>query len=307
VRLIAAGYSADKLNEQPNYSDISATQTSRAIPIGAVSMRWPVERSAGSWGTQVIEPRVQLVAAPVYGAGQARVIPNEDSLDFQFSDANLFSLQRFGGIDRFAGGARVDYALQGAWYLPGGASASGMIGQSYSFETSKLYPPESGLGDHSSDVVARATVAPASWLSLNYRTRLSHQDLAAQMIDSYATFGPSDFKVSAGYFYSTTNSYYLFTQPGPPPPQYFAPQQEATLGVSTTLLPHWKLAGSVQRNLATGKFDNAAISAVWQNECTAVTISFYRNFTSYNYDHGTTTLLIQITLKTLGNIGFSAL
>lgn len=307
LRLIAAGYSADKLDKQPNYSSITATQTTRAIPIGAMSFAWPLERDAGRWGTQIIEPRVQLVAAPVYGLGQTRVIPNEDSLDLQFSDANLFSLQRFGGIDRFAGGARVDYALQGAWYLPGGASASGLVGQSYSFSTSKLYPPDSGLGDHESDVVARATVAPASWLSLTYRTRLSHKDLSTQMIDSYATFGPKNLHVSAGYFYSTTNSYYLFTQPGGPPPQYFQAQREATLGFSTSLLPHWTLSAGVQRNLATGRFDNASISAVWQNECTAVSINFYRNFTSYNYDHGTTTLLIDVTLKTLGNIGFSAL
>jgi LPS-assembly protein len=307
LRLITAGYSADKLNQQPNYSPITTSQTARAIPIGAVSFAWPLERDAGRWGTQVIEPRVQLVAAPVYGLGQTRTIPNEDSLDFQFSDANLFSLQRFGGIDRFAGGARVDYALQGAWYLPDGAYASGLVGQSYSFETSKLYPPDSGLGGHESDVVGRATVAPAPWFSLTYRTRLSHRDLSTQMIDSYATFGPKSFNVSAGYFYSTTNSYYLFTQPGPPPPQYFKAQREVTFGVSTTLVPHWSLTAGVQRNLATGQFDNASIGAVWQNECTAVNIDFYRNFTSYNYDHGTTTLLITVTLKTLGNIGFSAL
>lgn len=36
-------------------------------------------------------------------------------------------------------------------------------------------------------------------------------------------------------------------------------------------------------------------------------ITFYRRFTSFNYDHGATTLLVTVTLKTLGNIGFSAL
>ncbi|CAG4909036.1 unnamed protein product [Acidocella sp. C78] len=307
LRLIAAGYSADKLNLQPNYSPLTTSQTARAIPIGAVSFAWPLERDAGRWGTQIIEPRVQLVTAPVYGLGQTTTIPNEDSLDFQFTDANLFSLQRFGGIDRFAGGTRVDYALQGNWILPGGASAEGMIGQSYAFETSKLYPAESGLGGHYSDVVGRATIAPARWLSLTYRTRLSHRDLSTQMIDSYATFGPPSLRASAGYFYSTTNPYYLFTQSATPPAQYFVAQREVTLGVSTTLVPHWSISAGVQRNLATGRFDNASIGAVWQNECTAVSFNFYRNFTSYNYDHGTTTLLITVTLKTLGNIGFSAL
>ncbi|MGC9271207.1 LPS-assembly protein LptD, partial [Acidiphilium sp.] len=307
VRLIAAGYSASKLNEQPNYSSETAGQTARAIPIAALAARWPLERSAGAWGEQIIEPRVQLEVAPVYGLGQTQVIPNEDSLDFQFTDANLFSLQRFGGIDRFAGGSRVDYALQGAWYLPGGAYATGLIGQSYAFHKNLLYPPDSGLNDNVSDIVGRATIAPVSWLSVTYRTRLSHQDLAPRMIDTFATFGTKALRFSAGYFYSTTNPYYLFTQAGGPPPAYFVPRREITLGASTTLVPHWSFSGATQRNIETGQFDNAALTATWQNECTAVNISFYRSFTSFNYDHGTTTLLINITLKTLGNFGFSAL
>ncbi|MDD2877038.1 MAG: LPS assembly protein LptD [Acidiphilium sp.] len=307
VRLIAAGYSASKLNEQPNFSDVGSAQTARAIPIGAVSMRWPLERNAGTWGEQIIEPRVQLEVAPSYGLSQTQIIPNEDSLDFQFTDANLFSLQRFGGIDRFAGGSRVDYALQGSWYLPGGAYATGLIGQSYSFHKSLLYPPGSGLNDNVSDIVGRATVAPLSWLSFTYRTRLSHQDLGARMIDAYASVGNNALRVNGGYFYSTTNPYYLFTQAGPPPAAYYIPRREFTLGASTSLIPHWTFAGSTQRNIETGQFDNAAMSATWQNECTAVNISFYRSFTSFNYDHGTTTLLINITLKTLGNFGFSAL
>lgn len=307
VRLITAGYSASKLNEQPNFSSETSATTARAIPIGAVSMRWPMVRSAGSWGEQMIEPRVQLVAAPSYGLRQTQVIPNEDSLDLQFTDANLFSLQRFGGIDRFAGGSRVDYALQGAWYLPGGAYATGIVGQSYAFHKSLLYPPGSGLNDNVSDIVARATVAPVSWFSLTYRTRLSHKDLGARLIDTYATFGNSALRFTGGYLYSNTNPYYLFTQAGEPPPAYFVPRREFTLGASTSLIPHWTFSGATQRNLATGTFDNAALSATWQNECTAVNISFYRTFTSFNYDHGNTTLLINITLKTLGNFGFSAI
>lgn len=307
VRLVAAGYTASKLNEQPNYSDVGSAQTARAIPIGAISARWPLERSAGDWGEQIIEPRVQLEVAPSYGLGQTQVIPNEDSLDFQFTDANLFSLQRFGGLDRFAGGSRVDYALQGAWYLPGGAYVTGLVGQSYSFHKSLLYPPDSGLNDNVSDIVGRATVAPVSWFSVTYRTRLSHQDLGARMIDTYATFGNKTLSVNGGYLYTTTNPYYLFTQAGPPPAAYYIPRHEFTFGASTTLIPHWTLSGSTQRNIQTGQFDNAAFAATWQNECTAVNVTFYRSFTSFNYDHGTTTLLINITLKTLGNFGFSAL
>ncbi len=305
--MIAAGYDASKLNQQPNFSPVGTTSTARAIPIGAISMRLPLIRNAGDFGSQVIEPRVQLVTAPVYGQGQAELIPNEDSLDPEFTDANLFSLNRFSGIDRFAGGSRVDYALQGAWYLPSGAYANGLIGQSYAFHKNNLYPSGVGLSQHASDVVARASVTPKPWLNLTYRTRLSHQDLGVRMIDATASFGTSRFRFTGGYLYSTTNPYYLYTQAGPPPAAYYTKRREITAGLNTTLWAGWSASGAVQRNLATGQFDNAALAATWQNECTAVNITFYRRFTAFNGDHGSTTLLLNITLKTLGNIGFNAL
>ena len=306
-RLIAAGYDASKLNQQPNFSTVGTTSTARAIPIGAVEMRLPLIRSAGDFGSQVIEPRVQLVSAPIYGQSQARLIPNEDSLDPEFSDANLFSLNRFSGIDRFSGGSRVDYALQGAWYLPSGAYASGLIGQSYAFHKNDLYPRGLGLSQNASDVVARATVTPKPWLNLTYRTRLSHHSLGVKMIDATASFGTNRLRFTGGYLYSTTNPYYLYTQAGPPPAAYYTKRREITAGVTTTIWQGWSASGSVQRNLATGQFDNAALAATWQNECTALNITFYRRFTSFNGDHGSTTLLVNITLKTLGNIGFNAL
>lgn len=306
AKLIAAGYQASKLNEQPNYSARTSAATARAIPIGALSMRWPFLRRAGRFGEQVIEPRVQLVVAPNYGITQTQVIPNEDSLDFEFSDANLFSLSRFSGIDRYAGGPRVDYAMQGAWYLPLGATVSGLIGQSYAVHRNALYPPDSGLGDNFSDVVARLHVAPARWFGLTYRTRLSHKDLGARMIDITAGAGPDAFRLHGGYFYSSTNPYYFYSA-STPPPAYFHARNEVNAGFSTTLVPHWTLSSTAARDLATGRFDYASASAVWQNECAAMNISFYRRFTSFNYDNGATTLLITVTLKTLGNIGFSAL
>jgi LPS-assembly protein len=307
LRLIAAGYDASKLNQQPNFSPVGSASTSRAIPIAAIAMRLPLIRNAGDFGEQIIEPRVQLVTAPVYGQSQTRLIPNEDSLDPEFNDSNLFSLNRFPGIDRFAGGSRVDYALQGSWYLPSGAFADGLIGQSYAFHKNDLYPAGSGLSQNASDVVARATVAPVQWLNLTYRTRLSHQDLGVKMIDATASFGTSRFRFTGGYLYSTTNPYYLYTQYGPPPAAYFTPRREITGGVSATLWKGWTVSAAGQRNLETGQFDNAALAATWQNECTAININFYRRFTSFNGDHGSTTLLVNVTLKTLGNIGFNAL
>ena len=54
------------------------------------------------------------MAGPHTGQNKNAQIPNEDSLDFEFTDQNLFSLNRFPGIDRLEGGARANVGLHTA-------------------------------------------------------------------------------------------------------------------------------------------------------------------------------------------------
>jgi LPS-assembly protein len=304
-QLIAAGYNATALNQQPNYSTLNSADTARVQPYGALFMRWPFVRSAGAYGSQIVEPEVQLVASPEVGIRQNAKIPNEDSLDLEYSDANLFDLNRYPGIDRLEGGDRVDYAIHSAWYLPSGALLDGLIGQSYRLHKDLDYLPLSGLNDNISDIVARATVAPVPYFNLTYRTRLSHKDLGARMIDTTATAGTSLLNLSVGYLYANTDPYVLYNQPGIPAAYYIA-RHEVTANAASNFGP-WSVSAGVTRNLASGTFDGANFSFGWQNECMAVTMNYYQRFTSYNLDDGSTTVLLQITFKTLGNVGFSAL
>jgi LPS-assembly protein len=313
VELIAAGYDASHLNEQPNFSNENTASAGRVQPYGAVYLSWPFIRPAGKYGTQLIEPETQLVASPNVGTSQNNVIPNEDSLDLLFSDANLFSFNRYPGIDRIGGGSRVDYALHAAWYLPDGATVDGLIGQSYAFQTNHDYLPDSGLNDQVSDIVARATFAPVPWFNLNYRTRLSHSDLGARMIDATANFGVHTLNFSTGYLYTSTNPYLLYDSASPtgeiltnPPAAYFIPRKEVTANVNANYGP-WSLSAGMQRDLQLGEFDNASFSVGWQNDCFGINLSYAQRFTSYNLDNGNTVVLLQFTFKTLGTVGFNTL
>lgn len=309
--LVAASYEASRLYQQPNFSTLDGGGTGRAEPFGALFMRWPFIRPS-RYGSQIIEPEVQFVAAPNIGISQNIRIPNEDSLDLEFSDANLFDLNRYPGIDRMEGGARVDYALHAAWYLPQGALLDGILGQSYRFHKDNDYLPDSGLNDNISDIVGRVTLAPKPWFNLTYRTRLDHASLGPRMIDATASFGTSLLNFSGGYLYSSTNPYVLYQQPfqlGYPstfPAGYFVARREFTANAGTNYGP-WSLSAGTERNLATGQFDSANFTAGWQNECMAVSLIYDERFTSFNLDNGNTTVLLQITFKTLGNVGFNAL
>lgn len=305
ISVIAASYNATRLYNQPNYSRLDGADTGRVQPYGALFVRWPFARPAGQYGTQVLEPEAQFVASPVLGTSQDYRIPNEDSLDLEYSDANLFDLNRYPGIDRLEGGSRVDYALHAAWYLPGGQIIDGIAGQSYRFHKDNVYLPESGLTDNISDIVARATVVPTPYLNFTYRTRLSHDDLGARMIDATTTVGTHALNFSGGYLYTNTNPYTLYDQPVIPT-AYFTPRKEFTANVSA-VYGAYNFSAGTQRNLQTGKFDEASFNAGWQNECAGVNLLFYDRFTSFNLDNGDTTVLVQFTFKTLGNVGFSAL
>jgi LPS-assembly protein len=303
----AIAYDANAFNEQPNFGPKSQVNTARAQPQAALDFRWPFMRNSGEWGTQLIEPIAQIVVGPQTGDSQNTKYPNEDSLDLEFSDANLFGFNRFPGVDRLDGGERANVALHGAWYL-GGTTFDGLIGQSYRTTTNNLFPENSGLHDQVSDVVARASLAPTSWLNLTYRTRLDHKTFNTRMADALASVGVPKFSVSAGYFYSVFNPYTLFDQPLPPPAgsAFFTPRNEVTVGVSSNW-GKYRVSGWARRNIQLNQMVSAGADAVYEDECYILDLRVYRRYTTYNGDNGSTTALIQMTFKTVGQFGFKAL
>jgi LPS-assembly protein len=303
----AAAYDASDFNEQPNFGPKSQIDAARAQPQAALDFRWPFMRDSGDWGIQLIEPIAQIVVGPQVGDSQRTRYPNEDSLDLEFSDANLFGFNRYPGIDRLDGGVRANVALHGAWYL-GGTTFDALIGQSYRTSPDNQFPESSGLHDTVSDVVARASLAPTPWLNLTYRTRLDHKTFATRMADALATVGVPKFSVNAGYFYSTFDPYTLFDQPPPPPvgSPFFTPRNEITAGVSSNW-GRYRFSGWARRNIQLSQMVAVGADAVYEDECYIFDVRFYRRYTTYNGDHGSTTALIQMTFKTVGQFGFRAL
>ena len=235
-------------------------------------------------------------------------MPNEDSLDFEFTDANLFALNRFPGIDRFEGGLRANVGLHSSWTV-GSTNIDTLVGQSYRQHVDDSLPPLSGLNKRMSDVVARATITPASWFDLTARTRVSPHNGDIRFADAVASAGVPLLRVSAGYLYSATNPYYLYDQsPASVPPtgypaSYFIPRNELTLSASTQTGPY-KLTGYARRDLALSKLVGLGAHGTYEDECFIFDVNFSRRYTSINNDSGGTTLLFMITLKSVGQFGF---
>ncbi len=302
-----AGYDASQDNNQPNFGQPGRIDTARALPQIGIDWRWPFARDSGAWGTQLIEPMAQLILAPRTGDSQLFRIPNEDSFDFDFSDANLFGFNRFPGVDRQEGGTRLNAAIHGAWYL-GGTTFDGLVGQSYRTYKDNLFPAASGLHDQVSDLVARGTFAPTKWLDLTYRTRLDAKTSATRMVDAVASVGTPRFRVSGGYTYSAFNSYNYYLQAPPPPAgsPFYSPRNEVSFAASSAW-DKYRISAFARRNLATNQMVAYGADLIYEDECFILDLKFNRRYTTYLYENGATTLLLQFTFKTVGQFGYRAL
>jgi LPS-assembly protein len=303
----AAAYDATQLNEIPNFSPLKSNNTARALPQVAVDLKWPFARDGGAWGTQLIEPIVQVILAPQSGDSQLTKYPNEDSLDFEFTDANLFGFNRFPGIDRLEGGTRANVGLHGAWYL-GGTTFDGLIGQSYRTNKDNLFPEASGLHDQVSDIVARLSFAPTQWLDLTYRTRLDKTSLATRFVDAVATIGGPKFRLSGGYIYTTFNPYTYYDQAPPPPVgnAFYFPRNEVSISASTTW-GKYRASAYVRRDLATNRMVDWGGDGIYEDECFIFDFRVFRSYYTLNGVSGSTTVLLLLTFKTIGQFGYRAM
>src|SRR5690606_1030435 len=107
----------------------------RFYPVASVVGRYPLVGPLETpWGTyqQLIEPVVGFTVAPTIDPSAD--IPNNDSADPEFDEINLFSDNRFPGLDRVEGGQRITYGLRWGLFGPDGTSSTIFLGQSYRFE-----------------------------------------------------------------------------------------------------------------------------------------------------------------------------
>lgn len=319
--LQAEAYNADKLNLIPNYYTETHATTGQALPTAAVRVEWPLIRLSRSGGSQTIEPIAQLIAAPNAPRSANDNLPNEDSLNYEFTDTTLFSLNRFDGIDRQDSGLRANVGIHGNWTFPNNMYVDGLVGESFRAHVDDRNTiPMAGLERHASDVVGRLTFVPASFLDFTGRVRYDHDRGDLSFADGIATAGVKLLRIGVGYLYSSTNPYYYddtnFRIPAQISPAFYLPRNEITLSASSHF-GRWGLSAYAQRNLADKQYTNytgitegekfVAVGGdvAWENECFIANVNYSKRYTFINGDNGDQTILFTLTFKTLGSFGFN--
>lgn len=275
----------------------------------ALDWRMPLVRPVGIWGQQLLEPRVQVVTGPATGR-QTR-FPNEDSVDFEFTDANLFQLNRFTGRDRQEGGTRVDAALRASWLFPNGGRVEGLAGRSFRFHDSNIFPANSGLERRESDWVGRAAFAPVPWFEVMGRTRLDgrsgrNRASDAVLATSLGRIGVLDNVVLTTSYFDQPPQAFFANDPG---------RREVGLGLGAEYRTRaggvWRANGSMQLDLRTERPAWLLGTAGYEDECCIIQAQFQRRlgFNPITNDpyRGNTTLLFRIAFKTVGDFSLRAL
>ena len=167
----------------------------RGVATAAVDVQWPfIGEFLG--GSQILTPRVQLVATPDI---RNLDIPNEDARAIDLEDSNLFALNRFPGYDRVEDGVRLTYGVDWQANFPGWRLET-TIGQSYRLQDAfDLFPDGTGLNEQFSDFVGRTQVRYRDFLKFTHRFRVDKDSLAVRRNEIDATVGTDRTYVELGY------------------------------------------------------------------------------------------------------------
>ncbi|MEQ9448606.1 MAG: LPS assembly protein LptD, partial [Rhodospirillaceae bacterium] len=280
--------------ERPALGDTFEGTAGRIVP--QMSLEWRLPLVSDQWGFhQIFEPIVMGVVSPT-GLNYDS-IPNEDSLDLEFDDTNLFQAQRFSGIDRVETGPRVNYGFRWSAYNGRGGAVSALIGQVYRFHDDPAFSPLSGLDGHLSDYVGRIDVSPHPYVNMRYRFRLDKDTLANRRSEFGASFGPNLLRLNANYIYLQSDN----TLPSGP-----GDIEELYVSVSSQLSRHWRVLASHRQNLGPGgSAIRTNFGLTYEDECVIVGLDIANDNTEDRDFRRGVSVLLRINLKTIGDISFN--
>lgn len=262
------------------------TTIARALPTVGAELGYPLIRVDGTV-RHVLEPIAQIIYSP--NVGNTVEIPDEDSLSFEFDDTNLFSEDRFAGLDRWETGARANVGLRYSIYTAGGGQANALFGQSFRVEENNSLAAGTGLRDESSDYVGRVMVSPNKDLLAVYRFRLDDEELKVRRneVSLLGRHGPASGELGYAYFAADQSI-------------TFNPREEIYAGAVLRLDEYWRVFGQTRRNIAESRTVANKVGIGYEDECLEFSVGFSQSFYRDRDIEPDKSVVLRITFKTLG-------
>ncbi|HYD18164.1 MAG TPA: LPS assembly protein LptD [Patescibacteria group bacterium] len=271
----------------------SSEQESRGMAVASAEFSYPMLKRVEK-AQVLIEPRIGISASPETDDTPLD-IPNEDSIDIQLDTNNLFSDNRFPGIDRVEDGVRINYGIQAGLFGDNGRYGKVFLGQSYRFDDDLIFPNGSGLEDNSSDVVGQINASVSKYLTGDYRFQMDNRNLVIHRHEFQAHLGNDVF---------SANGKYIFIDPTAGT-GFIESRQQALVDGTYNFTPHWWLNAAALADMGEEPgFRKAALGINYADECFSFSLQGARNLINEASGENGTILMMRVGFKNLGE--FSA-
>ncbi len=262
---------------------------SRFIPEALIEWRYPFARMSGA-SHQFFEPMAMVVWSP--NGGNPRKIPNEDGQDFEFDEVNLFSTNRFPGLDRVEGGLRINYGLRLGQYSHDFGRYELFLGQAWRARDDSTFDESQGLSGHFSDYVGRLQINPFPYFDMLYRFRMS---------DEFKSLYRSELGVNVGTDDANFQVSYVRLDEETDPVIYpLTERAQVNTSAMFRLIDNWTLKGNWRGDVEKGDSIVYGSTLAYQDECVELSLSGERRFTRTMDYSPETVVIFRIRLATLG-------
>ncbi|MBK8008675.1 MAG: LPS-assembly protein LptD [Rhizobiales bacterium] len=282
-----------------NYATLQDDNLIRAMPAVGFEARWPFI-SVHSWGTQTIEPIVQMIVRP----NETKIgrFPNEDAQSLVFDDTNLFQIDKYSGYDRVEGGSRLNYGLQYSANVHRFGMVNVLFGQSYQMFGLNSYSitdiantgANSGLEECSSDYVSRIYFQPTGRFSFVTRFRFDKDDLSMRRFEAETTSRWDRLTLST-----------IYARYEAQPMIGFLTRRNGIYQTANYQFhDYWSINGGIRYDLEQGRFDFYTVGLTYTDECFAISATYTADYTNLITASSVHKFLLRVNLRTLGETGF---
>ncbi|NOR63217.1 MAG: LPS assembly protein LptD [Rhodobacteraceae bacterium] len=241
----------------------------RATPTIGADFSLPLSKSTKSGALLVLSPVAQFIYTPELAFND--VVPNEDSLQVEFDETNLFGLSRFPGEDRIETGFRANAGVSYRRYDPSGWTLGVDIGQIYRISANSQFSTGSGLSGRSSDILAAVSFE----LPPNYRLisrLLVAPSVGIRRAETELTLNLNRLDLEATFVFLAADV--VADSP--------VDRSEANIAMGYKLSENWSTSASLRRDLLANENIYGEFGLVYANECVEVAVSLSRRFTTSN-------------------------
>ncbi len=275
-------------NLLPPGSD-NETDDVRGNAVLSLVSSYPVQKrfESVSW---LVEPIFGVALSPQLDEKEFD-IPNEDSLDIMIDTSNLFSDNRFAGIDRQEDGTRINYGFKTGLFGDGGNYGTVYLGQTRRFDNAAYYPQGSGLEDKDSAYVGQITVGIDKILQGDYRVQIDSDTLSAQRHEFGATSTLGNFTNTGRYMYIN----------GIQGTDFLETREQAELTSEYRFTPVWTGYGTALYDLGEEPgLRRARLGLGYADECFSFALEGTRNLTNDAAGESETSIMARIGFKNIG-------